>query len=140
MNEAPDEYTGEALARCLGDLTDKRVLLPRAVKGRPEIVEALLTVGAQVNDIALYDTVAAEPSAEALAQIAGGVDVLTFTSPSTATNFYALVEPATVTSAVVSCIGPTTAQAVEQLGIAVDVMPQRYTVDGLLDALVAYYE
>ena len=99
VDEAPDEYTGEALARCLGDLTDKRILLPRARKGRPEIVEALLAAGAQVDDIALYDTVAAEPSAEALAQMADGVDVLTFTSPSTAINFFAMIEPTTVASA-----------------------------------------
>ena len=140
VDEAPDEYTGEALARCLGDLTGKRILLPRAKKGRPEIVEALLAAGAQVHDIALYDTVAAEASAEALAQMADGVDVLTFTSPSTAINFFAVIEPGFVASAIVACIGPTTAKAVEQLGIAVDVMPQRYTVDGLLEALVAFYE
>ena len=140
VDEAPDEYTGEALALCLGDLTDKRILLPRARKGRPEIVKALLAEGAQVDDIALYDTAAANPDLAVLAQLADGVDALTFTSPSTATNFFAMIEPAAVASAVVACIGPTTAQAVEQLGITVDVVPRRYTVDGLLDALVAYYE
>lgn len=140
VDETPDEFTGEALARCLGDLTSKRILLPRAKKGRPEIVEALLAAGAQVDDVALYDTVAPDPNPETLAQLADGVDALTFTSPSTVTNFYTLVLPASVASAVVACIGPTTAQAVEQVGITVDVMPQRYTVDGLLDALAAYYE
>jgi uroporphyrinogen-III synthase len=136
----PATFTGLELAHGLGDLNGKVVLLPRAKNGRPEIVNALRSLGAEVNDIALYETVVAKPNAEAMAQIVAGVDVLTFTSPSTANNFYRLVDPTSVASAVVACIGPTTAGAVEALGIKVDVVPSAYTMNDMVDALLTYFE
>ncbi len=135
----PSVNTGEELARSLGDLTGKEVLLPRARAGRPEIVDVLSALGATVYDIALYETVATNPSAEAMAEIAVGVDVLTFTSPSTAINFFEMVEPGAVASAVVACIGPTTADAVCALGVHVDVVPSSYTVSDMVDALADYF-
>ena len=49
------------------------------------------------------------------------------------------VDPAQVASAVVACIGPTTADAVADLGIDVHVVPSEYTIAGLTDALDDYY-
>ena len=45
----------------------------------------------------------------------------------------ALLSPLTV-----ACIGPTTAATARQLGVRVDVVAPEHTIDGLVDALVAY--
>ena len=40
---------------------------------------------------------------------------------------------------VVAAIGPVTAEAAQQLGINITVMPQRYTIPDLVDALVDHF-
>ena len=40
---------------------------------------------------------------------------------------------------VVAAIGPVTAEAARQLGITVQVIPERYDVDGLVDGLIEYF-
>jgi uroporphyrinogen-III synthase len=39
----------------------------------------------------------------------------------------------------VACIGPVTAEAAAQLGIATTIMPQEYTVPALVDAIVKHF-
>jgi uroporphyrinogen-III synthase len=41
---------------------------------------------------------------------------------------------------VVACIGPVTAEAAQQLGIATNVMPERFTIADLVDALVEHFQ
>jgi uroporphyrinogen III methyltransferase/synthase len=40
---------------------------------------------------------------------------------------------------VVACIGPVTAEAAQQLGLATTVMPRRFTIADLVDALVEHF-
>jgi uroporphyrinogen III methyltransferase/synthase len=40
---------------------------------------------------------------------------------------------------VVASIGPVTAEAAQQLGIATTVMPERYTIPDLVDALITHF-
>ena len=42
-------------------------------------------------------------------------------------------------STVVASIGPVTAEAAQQLNIATNVMPRRYTIPDLVDALVEHF-
>jgi hydroxymethylbilane synthase len=137
----PDAFTGEQLALGLGDLEGKRVLLPRARIGRPETLQFLREQGAIVDDIPIYDTVAATPPAEALAEVERGLDVITFASPSSVRNFLkvtAQMRQPQSTQAVVACIGPSTAAEAEEHGLRVDVVAEQYTSDGLIAALEAY--
>jgi uroporphyrinogen III methyltransferase/synthase len=39
----------------------------------------------------------------------------------------------------IACIGPVTAAAVKEAGFSVDILRERYTIPGLVDALVDYY-
>ena len=131
----------------MGDLTGQRVLLPRAKIGRPEIVNLLRAQGAAVDDVALYDTVTAVPTPAALAELEKGVDAITFTSPSSVRNFLQTVESrpdrflkSVRSNVVIACIGPVTAQQARDLGLTVHVTPEDYTIDGLIDALIRYWE
>lgn len=138
----PAEFTGEQLALGLGDVAGQRILLPRARIGRPEIVALLRERGALVDDIALYDTVTAVPTPQALAELEKGTDVITFTSPSSVRNFYKIRETRPdkfekpVRSALIAAIGPSTAAEAAKFGLTVEIMPDEYTIDGLVTAVV----
>lgn len=139
----PEAFVGEEIAAGLGEVAGRSILLPRARQGRREVVDLLLAQGAVVADVPIYDTIPALPDAAAVAALAGGVDVLTFTSSSTVANFataFAETIDRLTRESVVVCIGPVTATTAIELGLTVDVVARDYTIDGILDALVAYFE
>ena len=136
----PDEFTGQQLALGLGDVAGQRILLPRARIGRPEITALLRERGALVDDIALYDTITAVPDPAALAEIEKGVDVITFTSPSSVRNFLEVGQFAKLSHSLIACIGPSTAAEAEKQGLTADIVAGDYTIDGLITAVAAYYE
>jgi uroporphyrinogen-III synthase len=77
-----------------------------------------------------------------LALEAGELDVLTFTSASTAQNLAQLVGPRLAEQCrgkLVAAIGPVTRDACRQVGLEVGVMPDEYTLPALMEALVAHY-
>jgi uroporphyrinogen-III synthase len=135
----PAEFTGQQLVLGLGSVTGQRVLLPRAKIGRPEIIALLRERGAIVEDVALYDTVTADPDPEALAELEKGVDVLTFTSPSSVRNFLTVTQFGKLRHAITACIGPSTALEAEKQGLRVTIIPDDYTIDGLVTAVADYY-
>lgn len=134
----PDSFTGEALAAGLGDLNGQHILLPRARLGRPQIVTRLRSQGAQITDIPLYDTVTAVPDPAALDELALGYEVITFASPSSVHGFLE-ISGKPLSSAVVACIGPVTAEAAVDCGLPVPLMPDEYTLDGLVQLLTCYF-
>ena len=71
------------------------------------------------------------------------IDAVTFTSASTVKNFakiFGADQAADLLNAiVVASIGPVTAEAAEQLGIHTTVMPKKYTIPDLVDALVEHF-
>lgn len=134
----PDTFTGVELATALGDLNGRKILLPRSRLGRPDLVSQLEVQGACVTDIALYDTLPAQPVPEARQELAQGFDAITFTSPSTVQNFCHIVPDwqRMLTGVVIACIGPTTAAAAAQQGLPNLVIAQEHTAEGLVKALV----
>lgn len=143
----PARHTGEALAATLEPVQGRRILLPRAAQGRPEVAEILRARGARVDDLPIYQTVPAPIDEAGIQALAQGVDVITFTSGSTARHFVAALRQesgldlaALCRQAVIACIGPVTAQVVGELGLPVHVVAEEHSVDGLIQALVAYFE
>ncbi len=137
----PDKYVAEAILPGLGDLHGRWVLLPRAEIARKMLPEAIVAAGGVAHEIAVYHTLPAEPDAEGLAEMKAGVDVVTFTSPSTVHNFVQIVrqnglDPFHLPAAPkVFCIGPITAAAAHEEGLAVDIVAEEYTAEGLVAAL-----
>jgi len=120
-----------------------RVLLPRADIAPELLVRALEGLGAQVEQVVAYRTVApAEAKATARKVIAEGIDVATFTSSSTVRNLYELLDGdlSAIERATIVCIGPVTAETARALGLRVDVVAAEHTVEGLVKALVAHFE
>jgi uroporphyrinogen-III synthase len=133
----PPEYVAEALAAGLPGAEGASILLLRAADARAALRELLQARGARVEDVAAYRTVLVADE-EHSDRISGAVDAVTFTSPSTVQGCMSRGGriPDGVT---VACIGPVTAQAARRLGLRVDVVAERYTTEGLVEALVEHF-
>jgi uroporphyrinogen-III synthase len=138
----PGEYVAEAILPGLGDVSGKRILLPRAEIARKALFDALVKAGAMPEEIAVYRTLPGRPDAAAWAELERGVDAVTFTSSSTVRNFAALAGERAGTllgKAAIACIGPITAGTARECGWRVDVVAEEYTMEGLVKALGEYY-
>ncbi|MFP7754652.1 uroporphyrinogen-III C-methyltransferase [Thermodesulfobacteriota bacterium B35] len=147
----PEKFTGEGLAEALlaQGVEGARILLPRALRAREVLPETLTGAGARVTVAPVYQNVPPQGRKDELReQLADGfIDLVTFTSSSTVTNFLTMVDAASdeelqrlLAGVRIAAIGPITARTVEERGLTVDIQPERYTIPDLVDAIVAYYQ
>jgi uroporphyrinogen III methyltransferase / synthase len=137
----PEEYVAEAILPGLGDVRGKKVLLPRAEIARKALLDALINQGAIADEIAIYRTLPVNPDPQAFVELEKGIDIATFTSSSTVTNYFDLTGERALDllkEAVIACIGPITAETARTLGLEVTIIAEEYTVDGLIDAILIY--
>lgn len=129
------QATGAALVADLTDveLDGARVLLPRALVGRPELPAGLRRAGAIVDDVPFYETVrsAVTPAAVAAALAA---DDIVLTAPSGVAAFVELTRDVRHGPRVVT-IGPTTSGAARGAGLTVSAESAEQSVDGLVAAI-----
>ncbi len=141
----PDEFVADSLAEALAQrpLRGVRVLLPRAAGARQTLVDALAQRGAVVDELKLYEArMPDRPDAEGLRRLrAGGIDIATFASSSSVTNLVAMLDgdTAPLRALTIAAIGPITAQTLRDAGLVVHVMPNRHTIEDLVDALVDHF-
>jgi len=146
VSVVPTRYQAEGLLESLSadQIQDKKVLIPRAAKARDLLPETLRRWGAQVDVVEAYRTVlpAVDTSVIQKRLQSGEVEIVTFTSSSTVSNFVQLFAGAglgsVVGDAAIACIGPITAKTVEDCGGKVAIMARHFTIDGLIDAMVKY--
>lgn len=144
----PIRFQAEGILEGLqaAELAGQRVLLPRAAQAREVLPERLRQRGATVDVVDAYRNVMPAFDAQAIRQSLerGDIDMVTFTSSSTVKNFVALCGggslAAIVGKAAIASIGPVTAKTIEDLGGRVAVMAQEFTIDGLLQAMVEYFD
>jgi uroporphyrinogen III methyltransferase/synthase len=136
----PERSIGEALAADLiaAGVRGKRVLVARAAEARDVLPDQLRAAGAEVDVVALYETVREELHMSRLEALAGA-DYITFTSSSTV-RF--LLESIGGTDRFprgprVVSIGPVTSDTAREHGLDVHVEAERHDVDGLVEALLA---
>jgi uroporphyrinogen III methyltransferase/synthase len=142
----PAKFTGEAVSNEIGPGFG-RLLFPRVADGPRAGVEVIMRLGWAVDEVAAYRNVVARPDVpEAGAIAAGDFDVVTFTSGSTARNFATLISAGDIGLAPqdppdkkVVCIGPSTARVAREAGLRVDAVANDYTVEGLVDAIIALH-
>jgi uroporphyrinogen III methyltransferase / synthase len=134
----PPQFVAESLLEGLPapGATGGRLLLVRAAVGRDVLPEGLRAKGWDVDVVEAYRTEQAPLTEEQVAAVAVA-DVVTFTSSSTVSNFLAAMGGQPIPPVVVA-IGPITAATVRDHGLAVDVEAEVHTIDGLVDALVAW--
>jgi uroporphyrinogen III methyltransferase / synthase len=134
----PERFVAEALVEALAgvEVRGRPVLVARAAEARDVLPDALRERGAEVDVVALYETVAEEPDPKALAA-ARDADYVTFTSSSTVRNLLAALGDGFPPDARVVSIGPVTSRAAREAGLTVHVEAERHDPGGLVEALVA---
>jgi uroporphyrinogen III methyltransferase/synthase len=135
----PERAVAESLVEELARLTPPvgRALIARAGEGRDVLPDALRAGGAEVDVLALYETLAENPPAQVL-QEALAADYLTFTSASTVRFFLKAIAAAELSRATrIVSIGPITSEALREHGLTPHVEAASHDIDGLLDALLA---
>jgi uroporphyrinogen III methyltransferase / synthase len=133
----PARSVAEALVEALApvDVEGRRVLVARAAEARSVLPDALRERGAQVDDVALYDTVA-DPLSDAERAGLERATYVTFTSSSTVRFLLESGARPPADARIVS-IGPITSATAEEHGLGVDVEAEQHDIDGLVQALIA---
>ena len=133
----PDRFVAEAMVEALAEVpVDGRpVLVARAAEARDVLPDALRERGAEVDVVALYETVREDPDPEAI-EAAMTADYVTFTSSSTVRNFLEVTDGRMPEGARVVSIGPVTSETLHEAGFAADVEAERHDPEGLVEALL----
>ena len=132
----PEVFVAEGLVEALDGVAVTRALVARAAQARDVLPDALRARGAEVDVVALYETVA-EPMDERLRAAVAAADYVTFTSSSTVRFFFEQAGQALADTTRLVSIGPVTSSTLREHGREPDVEAGRHDVDGLIDALVA---
>src|SRR5665213_2911159 len=148
VDVVPEKYVAESLVEALRDqVFGQNVLLVRAKVARDVVPIELEKAGAVVDVVEAYQTVVPEASCELLRQVFDRPGYLphavTFTSSSTVTNFFRLLDEAGIPvwppSMAAASIGPITSRTLLDHGIEPVVVATEYTIPGLVAALCRWY-
>ncbi|WP_139652672.1 uroporphyrinogen-III C-methyltransferase [Raoultibacter phocaeensis] len=139
----PEEFCAEGLVALLAPKVNagERVLVARAEAARDVLVSMLQAQGADVDDVAAYATREARGCGEALVRALQSetVDAITFTSSSTVRSLVGCLgaDAALIEDAALFSIGPITSQTMRDFGLEPRGQASTYTIDGLVEAIVA---
>ncbi len=154
VDMVPTKYSSEGLIESFRDkpLKGKTIRIPRTSNATPTLTDRLREMGADVEEIHVYES--ALPADEKLKAkfyedlTSGKIDAVVFGSGLSAKNIFKMLSEKasmetvrTIVNNKVTtvAIGPTTADALREMGIKVDVMPLNYLFEEALSALARYW-
>lgn len=134
----PQKFVAESLLDEMRKhkLEGTKILLPCASDARQTLAHGLKDSGAYVNRIHIYTSVIPESVDREMLVAVENADIITFTSSSTAKNFFSIVEKS---SSIFASIGPVTSSTLKELGHSPIIEAEEYTVDGLVEAIISHY-
>ncbi len=147
----PPNFVADSLVENFPEsLADRKILFPRVESGGREVlVRELSAAGAEVVEVAAYESGCPEEIATAAWQALqqGTVDIVTFASSKTVKNFYHLIEsalgndsamtpPSLLEGICIASIGPQTSQTCREVLGRVDIEASEYTLEGLTQAII----
>ncbi|MFL5958262.1 MAG: uroporphyrinogen-III C-methyltransferase [Solirubrobacterales bacterium] len=131
----PERSVAESLVEALRDVPVTRALIARAAEARDVLPDALRERGAEVDVLALYETVA-ETLDDKARDAALHADYITFTSSSTVTRFLEAAGAPPGDHTKIVSIGPVTTQTLRERGLTPHVEAERHDIDGVVAAIV----
>jgi uroporphyrinogen III methyltransferase/synthase len=141
---APDRFVAEALLDAMRDRRDVRgvrVLYVAAEGARETLQDGLEELGALVDRVVAYRSVVDGAGADELRGrlLAGGADLVTFTSASSVNAFVGAVGADAAARAPAASIGPITSQAARENKLSVAIEAASSTIPGLVDAICEHF-
>ena len=144
----PTHSRGSAIAADIEDVSGKTILLPRAKIATADLPDGLRERGAHVDDVPIYDTVKVASGSDKgrdeieMDLLNGRIDLVTFTSSSTVTNFLEMfpahIPDVLLADVQVAVIGPTTEKTAVARGLHVDVVAKTASVESLAEAILTF--
>ena len=141
------DHGGVSLAREMADwVAGRSIFLPRSDRADGRLPEALRESGAQVTEVVAYRTTIPETLDENIVSRVrhGDVEAIVFASPSAFRNlclFVSAHELAALSKRIqFVAIGSTTARALREAGIRVDIEARESSPNGLAEAIINFYQ
>lgn len=150
----PEKYTSEGILQTLAEhnTLGKVIFIPRTHQAPPELAETLRVMGNRVVEIYVYESVLPsdnESNARFLSELAAGrISAIVFSSSLGARNLFEMLKKNIPVNKLVEllntkttkvAIGPTTAKTLQNIGLRVDVMPEKHLFKDALFALAAFW-
>lgn len=145
----PDEFSSQGLIKTFSkfELNGKKIFIPSSSLSNGELKLGLTELGAKVDLIHVYDVVSndlSELRKEYEEIINRQPDIFVFTSPSSFNNFISLIKINDISNyfvnKIICAIGSTTEKAVESYGLNVHIVPKTYSLSGVSDAIIKYFQ
>ncbi|MBF0457133.1 MAG: uroporphyrinogen-III C-methyltransferase [Nitrospirae bacterium] len=143
----PEEFNAEGLIEQFtkdgeNAIKGKRFLLPRAEKARETFPDRVRELGGHIDTPAAYKTIRPQTHAKRLERFLreGKITMATFTSASSFNNLQEFLGSETtelLRDITIAAIGPVTKKAIAKAGLTVGIMPERATIDGLVQAIIS---
>ena len=145
VSRMPDVYDSKHLAIALSrsDVAGKKFLFPKGNLAGDAVTFALQEHNASVDEVIVYETVLpSSADAKAIEKTLNekGIDIITFFSPSSISNFLVMIPPELVQGRIVAVIGSTTAASARNLSLPVHIVAEHATSANLAASIVRYYE
>jgi uroporphyrinogen-III synthase len=154
VNIVPPKYTSEGILQTLRhlDVSGKTIRIPRTITASPALKETLVERGALVQEVYVYES--ALPVDQNLREkffqdlTAEKIDAIIFGSTSCVKNLFQMLSDWVSSEKLrdlmnkkvtIVAIGPVTAGALVEMGVKVDVMPDRHLFDEAVAALARYW-
>ncbi len=154
VDMVPTKYSSEGLIESLQDksLSGKKIRIPRTSNATPTLTEKLREMGADVEEIYVYES--GLPVDEKLKDkfyedlTSRKIDAIVFGSGLSAKNIFKMLSekaPMEQLRKIIRdkvttvAIGPTTAEALKEMDVKVDVVPEDYLFENALAALAEYW-
>jgi uroporphyrinogen III methyltransferase / synthase len=132
----PERFVAEGLIEALAQTPVKRALVARAAQARDVLPQALGDRGADVDVLALYETVAEQLSEEQLRRVRDA-DYITFTSSSTVRYLLDTLSGDAPLKGRLISIGPVTSQTLREHGLEAHAEAKRHDIEGLIEVLMS---
>ncbi|HUO85000.1 MAG TPA: uroporphyrinogen-III C-methyltransferase [Thermoanaerobaculia bacterium] len=141
----PERFESTAVLPLLGEIEGVRIAVIRAAVGRDDLLERLRAAGGRADLGIAYQNRPVAGHAEQIRELirSDEIDAVTFTSSSTADNFFSLLSPEEkgriADRALVCSIGPITSESLRAHGVTVGVEATEATIDALADAVIDHF-
>ncbi len=149
----PEKFNAEGLIKTINkiqnpesriqNLKGMKFLMPRAEVAREIFPQKVRELGGEIDTPATYRAIKQESHAKKLIRFMkeGRVTIATFTSAATFHNFREIVAGESIyllKDVVIAAIGPVTKRAIENAGLAVDIMSERATINDMVSAIIEW--
>ncbi len=143
----PETFRAEGLIEAFGgpaSVRGLRILLPRAETAREAFPERIRELGGEIDLPVAYRAVRPEGRARRLRRFLkeGRITVATFTSGATFRNFLEMMGGGEamerLRGVVIAAIGPVTSRVIREAGLEVHVVPERATVEAMVEAIIRH--